>query len=277
MSAISLDSMTFTVAKIAGTLLGGLMMGLVGLEGAYALTLVLHFMALTLLVQVRIPSSRQLGGRVPVLAGLVQSVRFAIHAPVLLGVLYVTLFMNSLAWPMQQFIPAIGRDYLEVGPVLVGLLAAAEGMGQLASSLMMATMREVKHHGRLFVGGSILALLMGLLFVWSPWYALSLVALAVGGFGQTGFGTMQGTIFLLSSPPEMRGRLLGLLYICIGAGTPVGTLEMGILASSMGTQWSITANLLVSLLLFAPVLLMSPLVWRRLGGPPAETGRGPAA
>ena len=63
---------------------------------------------------------------------------------------------------------------------------------------------------------------MAILFVWSPWYVLSFGLLVLGGAGQAGFGTMQSTITLLSAPPEMRGRMVGLMSVCIGLGTPLG-------------------------------------------------------
>jgi hypothetical protein len=98
----------------------------------------------------------------------------------LVGLLYVTVVMNALAFPARQFIPAIGSDLLGVGAGLVGLLAAAESVGQLASAGLIACTQRLQYHGRLFLGGSLLVLLTGMLFVWSPWYALAFALLALG-------------------------------------------------------------------------------------------------
>jgi MFS family permease len=98
--------------------------------------------------------------------------------------------------------------------------------------------------------------------VWSPWYWLAFALLTLGGLGQAGFGTMQSAITMLSAPPAMRGRMIGLMSVCIGTGTPLGTLEIGYLALVFGTQWSISANALVGLLLLAPALVVTPLLWR---------------
>ena len=50
---------------------------------------------------------------------------------------------------------------------------------------------------------------------------------------QSGFSTMQSAITMLATPHDMRGRMMGLLSVCIGAGTPLGALEMGALASAV--------------------------------------------
>ena len=270
LTAMSLDSMTFTVGKIAGPLLGGLLLTLVGFTGAYGFTLALHLFALAFLVRLRVPESRPRPGAGPVFDSLMESVRYTLRSPVLMGLLYVTVLMNALAFPVQQFIPAIGKEHLGVGPFLVGLLAASEGFGQLLSAGIVATRRNVRYHGRVFVAGSLTALVMAVLLVQSPWYALSFGILVVGGFGQTGFGTMQTTILLLSSPPEMRGRLLGLLYICIGVGTPLGTLEIGAVAAVLSLKLAITVNALAGLVLRLPLVAASPLFWRPTQESPAE-------
>ena len=142
---------------------------------------------------------------------LVVSINYALHSPVLKGLLYITILMNALVFPVQQFIPAIGRDHLGVGATLVGLLLAAEGIGQLAGAGLMSLTRSVRYHGRVFVFGSLGVMLMVLLFVWSPWYGLAFALLAIGGLGQSGFSTMQSAITMLAAPPDMRGRMMGLL------------------------------------------------------------------
>jgi MFS family permease len=187
--------------------------------------------------------------------------------------LYITIVMNALAFPVQQFIPAIGRDHLEVGPALVGLLVAAEGFGQLAAAVVIASTRSLRYHGRVFTLGSLVVLVMAILFVWSPWYVLSFALLTIGGIGQAGFGTMQSTIAMLSAPKEMRGRMMGLLSLCIGVGTPLGTAEIGAVAASFSTQWAISVNALAGLLLLLPALVLTPLVWRPLALPPPVTAK----
>jgi MFS family permease len=185
----------------------------------------------------------------------------------LLGLLYVTMVMNALAFPTRQFIPAIGSEYLGVGAGLVGLLAAAESFGQLAGAGVIACTRSLQYHGRVFVGGSVLVLLMAMLFVWAPWYALAFALLALGGCGQAGFSTMQSTITMLVTPPAMRGRMMGLLSVCIGASTPLGTLEIGMLAAAFTIQYAIAVNALVGLLLLTPIMVLTPLVWQRVAPP----------
>jgi hypothetical protein len=67
----------------------------------------------------------------------------------------------------------------------------------------------------------------------------------------SGFSIMQATLVYLAAPPEMRGRVFGVLSVCIGVGM-IGFLHLGWLAGVLGTTWAIMiigAEGLVALLL----------------------------
>jgi len=270
-NALSLDVISNTVGKMAGPILGGILLDTVDFSGAYAVVLAVHTVNLGMISRLRIP--RQQTGRLetPVLRSLGVAITYAVHSPMLVGMLYVTIVMNAMAFPVQQFIPAIGRDHLGVGATLVGLLVAADGFGQLAGAGLMSMTSGVRYHGRVFVAGSVAVMVLTILFVWSPWYALAFALLAVGGLGQSGFSTMQSAITMLAAPQGMRGRMMGLLSFCIGVGTPLGGLEMGALAAAFTIQIAISANILVGLVLIIPVLALTPLVSRPLIQPAPAT------
>ena len=266
-NALSLEVLNNTFGKMLGSLLGGVLIEAVGFPGAYGCVLAVHVATLGLMTRLRIPTSQDARPGEPVWRSLGMAVRYVLQSPLLLGLLYVTMVMNALAFPTRQFIPAIGSEYLGVGAGLVGLLAAAESFGQLAGAGVIACTRSLQYHGRVFVGGSVIVLLMIMLFVWEPWYALAFALLALGGCGQAGFSTMQSTITMLATPPAMRGRMMGLLSVCIGVATPLGTLEIGVLAVAFTVQHTIAVNALVGLLLLVPVVALTPLVWQRVPQP----------
>ncbi len=276
-NALSLDTISNTAGKMVGPLLGGIMIDTSGplvagwLEGvsvetgafvgATGLILLIHLADLVLMTRVRIPNKARSATFEPVWRSLGNGVRYALATPLLWGMLYVTIIMNALAFPLQQFIPDIGANNLGVGATLVGLLVAAEGIGQLTGAGAMALTRDLQRHGLVFLIGSTAVLIMGILFVWSPWYMMAFAILILGGVGQSGFGTMQSTITMLSAPPEMRGRMVGLMSVCIGIGTPLGALAIGLMAESFGTPLAITVNALIGLGLLLPSLIFTPLAW----------------
>ena len=259
-NALSLDQIGNTTGKLAGPFLAGLMVETLGFPAAYTFVVVVQLAALGFLTRVRVPSRQAPAQRESVWRGMGVSLRYALGNPLLLGMLYITIVMNALAFPAQQLLPDIGVKKLAVGETLVGILVAAEGMGQLVGAALMASTRNLRYHGRVFVIGSILVLVMAILWSSSPWYGLTFALLTIGGMGQSGFGTMQSSITMLSAPAELRGRMVGLMSFCIGVGTPLGALEMGLLADSVSSQWAISINALAGLALLIPAIVLTPLV-----------------
>jgi MFS family permease len=254
-TAVSLESMSMQGAKMVGPLVGGILLSRLGPAACYVALAALSLGALA--------AARRLDRRIalpgaatsePVLASLGAGLREVRGQPAILGVLAITVLMNALVFPYQQILPVFARDVLQVGPVALGLLVAAEGLGALASSLAIAARAGQVRHARLFGASSLAAALFLLAFAASPWYGLSL-ALQLGvGAAESGFGTMQSAIVLLDAPERARGRAMGILSACIGT-QPLGSLWIGFLASRMGAPLATGLNALLAFVLMIPVAI----------------------
>jgi MFS family permease len=254
-TAVSLESMSMQGAKMVGPLVGGILLSRLGPAACYVALAALSLGALA--------AARRLDRRIalpgaatsePVLASLGAGLREVRGRPAILGVLAITVLMNALVFPYQQILPVFARDVLQVGPVALGLLVAAEGLGALASSLAIAARAGQVRHARLFGASSLAAALFLLAFAASPWYGLSL-ALQLGvGAAESGFGTMQSAIVLLDAPERARGRAMGILSACIGT-QPLGSLWIGFLASRMGAPLATGLNALLAFVLMIPVAI----------------------
>jgi predicted MFS family arabinose efflux permease len=270
-NALSLDVISNNLGKMAGPIVAGILLDVSGFTGAYSFLLVVHLANLALMTRLRIPGYQGPAQVEPIVRSMKGAISYAWRSPVLVGLFYITIIMNTLAFPFQQFIPAIGRDHLEVGVILVGLLVAADGFGQLAGAGIMALTRDLRFHGRVFVLGCMGVLTLGMIFVWSPWYALTFGLLTMSGIAQSGFATMQSAITMLSTPHDMRGRMMGLLSVFIGVGTPLGAAEIGLVASTISIQWAISMNMFAGLVLLIPAIILSPLAWKPLTQAESET------
>ena len=266
-NAMSLDVIAQNVGKMVGPPIAGLFIQYLGYPAAYAFLLFVQVNNVLLISRLRIPEEGQRPPLPPIWRGTGDTFGFAWRSGVLVGMLSITLVMNAWAFPLQQFIPAVGTSLLEVGPVLVGLLVASDGFGHLAGAAMMATTRGVRFHGRYFAVGSIVVLLASAAYVWTPWYAVAFVLLFASGLGQSGFSTMQSSIMMLVSPPQMRGQMMGLLSFCIGIANLLGALELYFVVSILTLQETISLHALVALALLVPAIAFTPLVRRPLTQP----------
>lgn len=252
-NAVSLESVSMQATKMLGPLLGGVLLARVGPVACYAALALLSFAALALVTTL----SRQLPRPAPraaesVARSLADGLRDAWSNRLIRGVLAITVCMNALVFPYQHMLPIFARDVHRVGPELLGLLIAVDGLGALTGALVIAGRRGFTPHRQLFTGGSLAAASLVVAFALSPWYLLSLPTQFLIGIGQSGFSTMQSTIVLLSASEQTRGRVMGILSACIGT-QPFGALWIGFFASHAGAPWATATGATLALVLMLPV------------------------
>ena len=257
--AMSLETISTTIGRLLGPLAAGFIVGQIGYTVAFATLLALYSLAFgfVLLVRTRLPS-RATGG-----FDLWETAKtgfgYAFRSPVVRAVLYGTIIFNALAFSVESLFPVVAKDHLEVGPELTGVLISAQSFGTLGAALAIGLVPNLRYHGRVFCFGMAIQLVTLILFALSPWYPVSFVLLLVSGLGAAGFSTMQSTIIMLSSPPEIRGAALGVLGQCIGVAA-VGGVIVGLVADFLSAQAAVALSTGLGLTLLIPVMLFTPLV-----------------
>ncbi len=257
-NAIALDAVGMNASRMCGPALAGFLITLTGVTGGYVVITAFCSIAWMLLWSLRIPQgSRPERRQQSAWRNLLEGFRFVRENQTIKATLYITVVMNVLLFPYVQMVPIIARDILHVDAALMGMLQAAEGLGALVGAVLIASAVRLHYHGRVFLGGSLLALIGLLVFSMSRWYILSLPVLLLLGLGTAGFGAMQSTIIMLAAREEMRGRALGVLSLAIGTG-PFGSLFMGATASAIHPVFTLRMNALLGLVALAFIMVFMP-------------------
>lgn len=260
-NAIALDSVGMFGSRMVGPALAGLLISLGGVKGGYVVLTALQIVSLLLLWAARVPQTRRSEFQPGKIAqNLKEGLGYVRGHRTILATVMVTFLMNLLLFPYVQMVPIIARDVLHVGPGLMGLLQAADGMGALVGAILIASAPNLRHHGRVFLGGSMLGLLALLAFSFSQQYGLSFLALLVLGLGMAGFGTMQSTIVLLMAGEEIRGRALGVISLAIGS-SPLGALMIGAIASAASPIFATKIHAIMGLISLSAVAILMPSLW----------------
>lgn len=176
------------------------------------------------------------------------------------AVLLVTIAMNTLFFPYQHMLPVFAQDVLALGPAGLGALVAADGCGALLGALALASRRDALSHRLLFGGAVMVAPLLLVALSASRWMWICIGLLVVMGVAESSFAAMQSTLVLLAAPERVRGGAMGILSACIGT-QPLGTLAIGLLATTLGAPLAFTINALAALLVIIPLAI--PLVRSR--------------
>ncbi len=248
-TAIGMDMATSNFARVIGPLGAGVFLATLGVQGAYftgaALFAIGSFLAFSL---PHVAPISKAGLKPGYFANLAEGLRHVRADRIIVVTLIITITLNVFGFPYQHMVPVIGAETLKVGPLLIGLLLATEGMGATIASLIIALKARPAGYTKIYAFGSVAFLAAILMFSLSPSYWMALPALLIGGFSMAGFATMQSIIIITSTPPAIRGRVLGVLAAMIGTG-PFGALLVGGLAVWWGASNAVTAIAITGLLL----------------------------
>ena len=270
-NAVSLETVSMQIAKMAGPAVGGLLLGRLGPAACYGGLAALYgaALALTLPLRGRIGAAPAIGRKPTAWRAGIAAV---LARRDVRGVLAITILMNMLVFPYQHVLSVFARDVFRVGPELLGLMVAADGLGALTAALAVAAQPGFGRHAHLFTGGSVLAALLLIGFAAAPSYGIALALLFAIGIAESGFATMQSAMVLLGAPAHLRGRAMGILSACIGTG-PFGALWLGFVASRTGARAATAASALLALVLMLPVAGRM-LAWAGRPAPTAESEGG---
>ena len=240
--ALTLESGLQSVTRLFGPLLAGLVVHLAGILGGLLILATTALMALLILVGMK-TDSRAPESPKGVRASLRRTrdgLRYVYGQRRIFGVILITVAMNVWAFPFQSLLPVFARDVLSQGPLGLGLLGSAHGLGALLGMPIVHWGRRRWSNPRIFGWGSVFACIGLIAFALSDSFLLSLTILVFAGLGQAGFSIMQSSITLVEADDDMRARAMSIVVLAIGMG-PFGRLQSGAMAAAWGAPMATAA------------------------------------
>jgi MFS family permease len=247
--AVAVNSSMWQVATIAGPALGGLVYAAAGPGAVYAATAALIALSVVFALGVAPPpverDASAAGWR-----ALVQGLGFVWRRKSVLGAISLDLFA-VLFGGATALLPAYAVDVLHVGPVGLGWLRAAPGVGAALMAVGMVLRPLARHAGRAMFGGIVLFGLATIVFGFSTLFPLSFAALLVLGAADMISVFVRGMLVQLKTPDAMRGRVSAVSWMSIGASNELGEFESGITAAWWGLVPAVVVGGVATLLVAA--------------------------
>jgi MFS family permease len=238
-AASALLSLSSNASFIAGSALGGVLAAGPGPQAVYILDAVSFALSLGFLRWLGpLPAPPTGDGDVPSrgLSGLLSGVRYARGRPELVGSYLVDLAAMIFAFPNALF------PFMAAGlhaPWAVGLMFAAPSVGALAASATSGWAGRVHRHGR---GIALSAAGWGLAiagFGLAPDVGVALALLVLAGGADMLSGIFRQTLWNLTIPDALRGRLAGIELLSYGFGPSAGQIRAGGVASITSPRFSL--------------------------------------
>jgi MFS family permease len=265
-NAVSLNSISQNLARIAGSGFGGVIVSSLGLSACFqlnALSFAAVIVSLAMMTGVH-PAPPQPRAHGQVRDGL----RYAATTPQLALPLLMIAVIGALAWEFPISLPLLAAQVFRGGAQTYGLMTAFMGVGAVIGALVTAS------RSRLTLAGlSVAAVGWGVAITaaaLAPSLMIEYLLLIVVGYGGVTFNSLAKTSLQLSTRPAMRGRVMSLWALAWQGSTPIG----GPLVGFVCEQWTPRWGLLIG---GVPTVLIGIALWpwlrrldRRGAGRPVE-------
>jgi MFS family permease len=262
MNAIALNSSVFNGATVIGPAIAGVIIGAVGVPVCFLANSLSYLAAIGALVLMRdLPVTLHERRDQPWLARIAQGASYARHEPVV-GMLLLAVGVFSLfAMNRLTLIPLFADQVLHVGAQGFGFLLGSMGMGALVGALTLAFFPTLGKDPRRQFWMAMIWVAALLEFAISRVYVISLATLFVAGYCQISFVAAANNRIQITTPDNLRGRVMALYaQALIGVG-PIGATLAGALATWRGAPWAMAIGAIIAGAVVLAIRLARPNVF----------------
>ncbi|MCW7941231.1 MFS transporter permease [Streptomyces hygroscopicus] len=244
-AANALGSTVMQTGLVAGPLLAGVLIPVIGLSDLYLIDALA--LSVTVWAVVRLPALPPLTtAAAQNRAGwqaMAEGFRYiSLHKVLLLSFLADIIAM-VLGMPRALFPQLAARTYASYGEGLaLGLLFAAIPVGAVLGGLLSGTFSRARRHGLMVIAAVIAwgAAITGLGLTANLWAAVAFLAAA--GVADMVSMVFRGAILLSAATDEMRGRMQGVFTVVVAGGPRLADVLHGTVGSALGARTAISGG-----------------------------------
>jgi predicted MFS family arabinose efflux permease len=231
-SAVSLSSIGYNLARLAGPALGGVVVNTWGADVCFAvnagsfLIMVVAIASLPVAVTAKPPGS----------GNLREAVDEARHHPPLPEILLGIGLFSLLVAPIQELAPALAREHGDSAHYISYLLSSLAAGGVVGNVLLTWSQRRGHSPWRMTALGSIVSGAALALLGLSNALGVAMAAMFIAGICWEFIWVNSMTTLQLASRPEMTGRMIGLFFALTLAAVTVGALVIGWIIDLIGPE-----------------------------------------
>ena len=254
LSAVTLNSLQFNAARALGPAIGGVLLATLGPAWAFGVNACSYLFIVGALLLVR--AGRGLHVKRSQLSFLQQigsAARYIKSQPGIVMALIIAFIVGFLGNPVFSFTVVFAGAVLDVGPVQLGIMNAALGVGAFAAAPLVGGGKFAPKLSIVAGIGLIVYGVMLVVFALAPSYPLSVLALAVIGACFLAVVASINTSGQMIVADSFRGRVLALRMMVFTVAAPTGGLVQGWFSDVIGPRPTVVAAGL--LMITAAVLL----------------------
>jgi MFS family permease len=262
-NAISMNTIMFQLASVAGPSLGGAVIAASGVGWVYVVNALSFGCVIIALLMMRGVSGRPVReGHEPTdeisVRAAREGLKFVFESPLIRSTMLLDFFATFFS-SASALLPIFAQDVLHVGAKGYGWLYAAPAVGAVAmSAAMIPLTTRIERRGPVLLWAVAGYGLATVVFGISTWFWLTFFCLAMTGAMDTISMIIRNIVRQLETPDRLRGRMIGVNMVFFQGGPQLGELEAGAVANWLGPVFSVVSGGLGCLIAVGWVAMSTP-------------------
>jgi len=226
--AISLNAVSFNLARSVGPALGGILISLWSTSVAFGLNAVSYIGMIAVLAMWRPESLTPV--REPMLAAIGRGLRFCAGSSPIRKVLMRGMMIGSGAAGLQALMPSIARDMLGGTELDYGLMLGGFGIGSILTAIGISKVRRRFGSEAVVTGATLIFIAAQVVMASATSIPMAIAASFLGGMGWASAMTSLNVAMQLRSPEDILGRCLSIYQAVTFGGMALGAWAWGTVA-----------------------------------------------
>ena len=240
-SALGTLNIAVRVGQLAGALVAGWAAAEIGIGTAYLMLSSAHVLALVSFGRQRASAPSPRAERRSMRTGLFEFGReMATNRPLLI-LFAVTAAVEVFGFSFLTALPDLAVDRLGLDAAGLGVIHASRSVGGIIGGVVMAVTGPSRLLGLVWLamiaGFGLEVMALGL----APNLPVAVVVIVTIAFCAVASDVLTQSMMQLAVPNALRGRAMGAWQVAVGF-SPIGHLEMGLLAGAVGTAAALLLN-----------------------------------
>lgn len=236
---IGLNNSLTRVAEIAGLILAGGIIGLLGAMGALAIDALTFLVSAVFigLITLKEANVRMAFHSKTILLDMKDGVRYLLNNRLLMMLTLIGMIVNCALVPISAFCVPYVTDFLHAGPEVLSIIQLIQVVGIGLGAFLTPKLSRLTNKSILIIGGSSMGLAMCSLWFY-PYLApsvfaiaLTLVSVFVFGFSIGAINVVFGASVMRLIPKEMMGRIKGIRSAILVATMPVASFACSLISN----------------------------------------------
>lgn len=240
--AFQVISGTNSAGKILGGICAGAIIGILGMNGAFALNalsfLFVMFMAVAIKPKYAKPKTIISYSFSLVFNSwkkdLYEGLQFVLKTKVLKNMCFALFLIQFIIGPMQIALPVYVKNHLEESSTFLGILISAQALGAILSSITIGFLSKIMQKDQLVLLCFVLAALGISLLGISTYKYLSFLYVMVCSMGITSVSILINTNLMIFVSDHYRSRFFTIVFFLEGIALPLGLITVGYLIDYLG-------------------------------------------